>query len=170
MSKAVKPDVYIDDYVMSIDSCRENARSAHKNITDAKRRLWGLVMATPRDIAGDDDTVEKLEELFSELMDELEEYIVDNYKYNIVADDAEYGPDSLVKMAFEEDKAEEAKREAENARRDAFFKSSGLNQYNMDDQLIYDAWANNEISLDFPVTPAAREGAVKYVKEKYSNL
>lgn len=170
MSKEVKPVVYIDDYVTSVACAREHAERAYANIADAKRQLWGLVMATPRDIAGNDDPVEKLEELFSELMDEIAENIVDNYKYSIVADDAEYIDGSLVKKSFNADKAEEAHAEAENAKRSAFFTLAGLNPYNMDDARIYDEWKDNKITLDFPLTEAERADVIKYLDEKYNEL
>lgn len=174
MSKCLQPTVYVDENISSIQEARNSAASAERSIKELKMELWGLVMATPKDVVQDGkDPISEIKERFDYLMDDLIDCIVDEYKYNIVADDAEFGgEESLVKKQWEEEEIERKKYEAEQKKRNDFFKLNKdvLNPYNFDDISIYKAWSNGELELTMPLTEQVREDVLNELKIKEQEL
>src|SRR5574344_904956 len=88
MSKGLQVTVYVDDSVSSIASARDYAERAERRRKEAKRKLWGLVTSTPRDIVGDGkDPIEVLQERFDDIWDTLWDSFIDDYIYSMIADD-----------------------------------------------------------------------------------
>ena len=83
MSKGLQVTVYVDDSVSSIASARNYAERAERSRKEAKRKLWGLVIATPKDIVGDGkDPIEVLQERFDDIWDTLWDSFIDDYIYS----------------------------------------------------------------------------------------
>ena len=99
MSKGLQVTVYVDEAVSSIASAREYANRAERCREEAKRKLWGMVTCTPRDIASDgEDPMEALQERFDDIWDTLWDSFIDEYKYSIIADDAEFNREILKEL------------------------------------------------------------------------
>lgn len=150
MSKIVRPIVYIDENVLSVNSARNMANKAIAAQNELKTELWGLIMATPKDITTNgEDPIENLKERFRDIWDSLWDAFVDDYKYSIIADDAEFEEDSWVKKAWDEEELSLEKLRQEDIERHNFFEKHKdvLNQYNFDDFRIYRAWKEGEIEI-----------------------
>lgn len=134
MSKEVQPYIFIDEDVSSVKAARDRVERAWFKQKALKADLWGLIMATPKDITPDGvNPIDNVRERFEDIWDGLWGAIVDDYKYTAVADDAELNEDSLVAKAWEEEKKSmEALREEERKRKEFFNKYRGvLNPYNL---------------------------------------
>lgn len=168
MSKIVNPCVYIDENVSSVEAARRYADKATEEILNLKGKIKSLVMATPKDITPEgEDPVSYLEDIFDDLWCEVEEQVVNEYVYTIVADDVAYTEDSLVKEVWEREKVEEEEIRRENLRRTEFFRKHCLSESNFNDWEIYRAYKAGEIGeLDEPLTEETRDKLVKEIKER----
>lgn len=169
MSKEVQPYIYIDENVSSIKSARNRIESALFAQKTLKAELWGLVMATPKDITTEgEDPIANVKERFEYIWDSLWDAFIDDYKYTVVADDAEYNEDSLVRKVWEkENNSLEKLKEEENERVNFFNKFRGvLSPYNLDDYKIYQGFKDGEIVITEPFTPEQRNLILQKISEK----
>lgn len=150
MSKDVKATIYIDGGVSSVKQARNMADRAMCNQNRIKSDIFSLVMATPKDVTPEgNDPHGYLLDKFEDLWDELWDAFIDHYKYMVVADDAEYLTDSLVKKSWEEEEAERNLLKDKEDRMRIFFNKykQVFNKHNIDDILIYEAYSEGEITL-----------------------
>ena len=169
MSKGLQVTVYVDDSVSSIASARSYAERAERRRKEAKRKLWGLVIATPKDIVGDGkDPIEVLQERFDDIWDTLWDSFIDDYKYNMIADDAEFNKGSLVKKYWKNEEKERQKIVEEAHERWRFFKRCDgvLSPNNFDDCIIYDEWKNGNVTITWPITKEQRDAILEDIKSK----
>lgn len=173
MSKSLKPTVFVNEKVTSIGEARSFAEKALSEGKSWERELWGLVMATPKDIVADgEDPVEVLKERFDSIIGYLWEAYVDEYKYTAIADDAEYDEDSLVSKAFDAYKKDEEDMKHEKENMEEFFqKYDGvLSKYNFDDYEIYREWSDGSIKIPSPFTKEDRNRILKQIREKEEKI
>lgn len=168
MSKILKPIVYVDEKVSSIDIAKHYADKAQKAGERLKSELWGLVMCTPKDVTAEgEDPIANVKEKFDEIMDELWEAFVDDYKYTIIADDASYNENSLVTEAWEEELKDIEEMKLENERRKKFFEDYGLDRNNFDDYTIYQEWRDHQITIDSkPLTKECRDQILADIRHR----
>ena len=168
MSKTVQVNLYIDENVSSVGHARDYAKRAAKCRDEIKSDIWGLIMATPKDVVpSGEDPIRSLKERFDDMWEELWDCFVDDYKYTVIADDAEFVEDSLVQMAWDEEEREERKFRMEQAERDAFFeKHKGvLNKYNFDDINLYNKMLEGKVSMSDNLTKEERDNLIDGLKE-----
>lgn len=168
MSKTVQANLYIDECVSSVAQARDYAKRAAEYREDIKSDIWGLILATPKDIVKDgEDPISELKERFNDMWEELWDGFINDYKYTIIADDAEFVDDSLVRMAWDEEEREERKFRMEQIERDAFFeKHKGvMNKYNFDDITLYNRMCEGKLSIPNKFTKEERDNLVKEMKE-----
>lgn len=173
MSKRLKATIYVDEFVTSVAQARDYASRAEKNREKLKSSIWSLILATPKDIVRDgEDPIETLEERFDDIWDSLWDSFVDDYKYTVIADDAEFEENSLVKKEFDLSKKEHDELEKEYNEKNAFFdKYNGvLDRYNVDDILIYNDIRDGIIKLPSKFTKEDRDELVKQRKEKEKRI
>ena len=175
MSKDIKPTIYIDDYVCSVKHARDMADRAVNEQNRIKGDIFSLVMATPKDITPiNEEPHEYLREKLDGLWEELFDAFIDDYKYTIVADDAEYLSDSLVKESWEKEEVErKLLREKEDKMKMFFDKYKHVfDRYNMDDISIYEACSDGEITIPSPeeITINDREEILRRMKEKEDEI
>ena len=105
MSKEVQPCIFIDEDVSSAKSARDRIEGALFKQKALKADLWGLIMATPKDITPDGvNPIDNIKSRFEDIFGELWDAIVDEYKYTAVADDVEFNDKSLVQKVWDEEK------------------------------------------------------------------
>lgn len=173
MSKIVRPIVYIDENVLSVNSARNMANKAIAAQNELKAELWGLIMATPKDITTNgEDPIENLKERFRDIWDSLWDAFVDDYKYSIIADDAEFEEDSWVKKAWDEEELSLEKLRQEDIERHNFFEKHKdvLNQYNFDDFRIYRAWKEGEIEIGDSFNFSDRKEVLNKLRKKEKEI
>lgn len=173
MSKGLKPTIYIDENVVSSVGARNKAEESERDREKLKSKLLALALATPRDITPlDESPLSYVTETFNEIWEDLWDAFINDYVYTVIADDADYEEDSLVKKSFEEDIAEKKKYEDSiKIQRDFFEKySEVLNKFNMDDFLIYEEWVNGRLEMPNPFTKEDRDKIVNHIKEKEKEL
>ena len=169
MSKGLQVTVYVDENVSSIASAREYAKRAEHCIEEAKCKLWGMVTSTPKDIVSDGkDPMEVLQERFDDIWDTLWDSFIDEYKYSIIADDAEFNKGSLVKKYWKNEEKERQKIVEEAHERWRFFKRCDgvLSPNNFDDCIIYDEWKNGNVTITWPFTIEQRNTILEDIKSK----
>lgn len=169
MSKGLQVTVYVDENVSSIASAREYAKRAEHCIEEAKCKLWGMVTSTPKDIVSDGkDPMEVLQERFDDIWDTLWDSFIDEYKYSIIADDAEFVKGSLVKRYWKNEEKERQKMLEEANERSHFFKRCDgvLSPYNFEDYNIYNEWKNGNITITWPFTKEQRDAILEDIKSK----
>ena len=169
MSKELQVTVYVDEAVSSIASARNYAERAERCRKEAKRKLWGLVIATPKDIVSDGkDPMEVLQERFDDIWDTLWDSFIDEYKYSIIADDAEFIKGSLVKRYWKNEEKERQKMLEEANERSNFFKRCDgvLSPYNFEDYTIYNEWKNGNVTITWPFTKEQRDAILEDIKSK----
>ena len=168
MSKTVQANLYIDECVSSVAQARDYAKRAAEYREDIKGDIWGLILATPKDVVqSGEDPIRSLKERFNDMWEELWDGFIDDYKYTIIADDAEFVDDSLVRMAWEEEEREERKFKTEQIERDAFFEKHKdiMNKYNFDDITLYNRMREGKISITDSFTKEKRDKLIKEMKE-----
>lgn len=169
MSKEVQPSIFIDEDVSSVNAARDRAERACFKQKALKGDLWGLIMATPKDITPDGvNPIDNIQERFEDIWDELWDAFVDEYKYNAVADDVELNDDSLVLKVWEEgQKTMEELREEERKRTDFFNKYRDvLNPYNFDDYKLYEEFKEGNIVITEPLTTEQRAWHLEAIKNR----
>ena len=169
MSKDLQVTVYVDENVSSIASAREYAKRAEHCIEEAKRKLWGMVTSTPKDIVSDGkDPMEVLQERFDDIWVTLWDSFIDEYKYSIIADDAEFIKGSLVKRYWKNEEKERQKMLEEANERSHFFKRCDgvLSPYNFEDYTIYNEWKNGNVTITWPFTKEQRDAILEDIKSK----
>lgn len=168
MSKTLQANLYVDECVSNVAQARDYANRAAKYREEIKSDIWGLIMATPKDVVQNgEDPIRSLKERFDDMWEELWDCFVDDYKYTTIADDAEFVEGSLVQMAWDEEEEDNRKLKMEEAERDAFFnKHKGvLNKYNFDDMTLYDRMRNGEVSISDDFTKEDRDKLLTELKE-----
>lgn len=173
MSKGLQATVYVDERVGSVSEARRFAEKAEKARKELKSELWGLIMATPKDItAHGEDPITNVRERFEDIWDSLWDAFVDDYKYTIIADDAEFCADSLVQKYWEEEKRSLDELRKQEEKREAFFKKhcDVLSVYNFDDYKIYDEWRLGNIEIPQPFTTEDRKRILSELKAKEDEL
>lgn len=168
MSKTVQANLYIDEHVSSVAHARDYAKRAAECREEIKSDIWGLIMATPKDVVKDgEDPIRTLKERFDDMWEELWDGFIDDYKYTVIADDAEFVEGSLVQMAWDEEEREERKFRMEQIERDAFFeKHKGvLNKYNFDDITLYNKMCEGKVSIPDNLTKEERDNLINDLKE-----
>ena len=169
MSKELQVTVYVDEAVSSIASARNYAERAERCRKEAKRKLWGLVIATPKDIVSDgEDPMEVLQERFDDIWDTLWDSFIDDYIYSMIADDAEFNETSLVKKQWENEEKERQKMLEEHNKCKQFWKmhEGVLSPYNFDDYKIYNEWRDGNIVITEPLTKEQRNAILEDIKSK----
>lgn len=169
MSKEVRPFIFIDEDISSVKAARDRVERAWFKQKALKADLWGLIMATPKDITPNgEDPIAHIRERFEDIWDELWDAFVDDYKYTAVADDAELNEDSLVAKEWEkEKKSMEEMKEEERKRTEFFNKYRGvLNPYNFDDYKLYDEFKEGNIVITEPFTAEQRAWHLEAIKKR----
>lgn len=169
MSKEVRPCIWIDENVSSVKIARDRVERAWFTQKDLKAELWGLIMATPKDITAEgEDPIGNLKERFEDIWDSLWEAFIDDYKYTVVVDDVELNEDSLVKKAWEEEEKSIEEMKREQKERNAFFdKFRGvLTPYNFDDHRLYEEFKAGNITINEPFTSEQRAWLINKIKER----
>lgn len=163
MSKGLKATIYVDERVSSITSARDYAEHADRLVRDLKSEIWALILSTPKDVVKEgEDPISELKERFEMIWEDLWDNLIDSYKYNAIADDAEFDDESLVKKCWEEEEKERQEYEKEAQKRDDFFKryKGVLNPYNFDDMGVYEDWSNGKLSIGETFTKEDRDRIV----------
>lgn len=169
MSKQVQTSISIDENVSSVYSAREYAREAFNNSQKIKAEIFGMITATPNDITPiDEEPMDYLQYRLDELWESLWDAFIDNYKYTIIADDAEYNRESQVKKQWEEEIEERKKFEEENNKRINFFKKykNVLNKYIFDHIRLYNAWKEGEIEIGETLTEEERDKLIDILNKR----
>lgn len=170
MGRYFNPSVFVDKNVSSISAARSYANEAEEDKKKLKEELWGLVMATPKDVVPNgDDPIVTLRGYFDDIWEQLWDAFVDEYKYNIIADDAEYtsGDESLVKKAFDEEAEEERKNKEEIEKRKEFFKKYPVfDPMNFDDSIVYEEWREGRLKLEDSLTKEEADEIKRKLKEE----
>lgn len=167
MSKGLLTTVYVDENVSNIEQARTYARRASERREELKSDIWALVLATPKDVVQSGESpIDSLKERFEEYWDELWDSFIDDYKYNAIADDAEYETNSQVQKAWDDEAEEQREYEREQAKRDAFFKKHDgvLNIYNFDDHTLYNRMIDGKVIIPDDLTKEGRDKLVEEVK------
>lgn len=172
MSKGMQTMMYVDENVSSISQAREYEHRAEKYKNDLKGELWGLVMATPKDIVAEGDPIDVLRERFDDIWESLWDAFVDEYKYGAIADDAEFVENSLVKKQWTREEEERKEIEKETKIRSKFFNKykDVLNPFNFDDIRIYEKWSDGKLELGEILTKEERDNIIKDLNEKEQEL
>ena len=168
MSKALQPIIYVDEYVSTAEQARDYARRAVGEQNNLKQELWGLVMATPKDIVEHGkDPINEIRGRFDEIWEELWDAFINDYKYTVIADDAEYSEGSLVKQCWEKEEEERKEHDRKYQRMDDFFKKyKGVLSYNnFDDIGLFNKYDEGELELPELLTKEERDNIVKKIKE-----
>lgn len=169
MSKEVQAYICIDEDVSSVNNARNRSEKACLIQKELKGELWGLIMATPKDITSNgEDPITNLKERFEDIWDSLWDAFIDDYKYTVVADDAEYNNDSLVKKAWDEElKTIEDLRKEERERIDFFNKYRDVvSPYNFDDYKLYREYKEGNIVITEPFTAEQREYHLNKIEKR----
>lgn len=92
---------------------------------------------------------------------------IDDYKYNVIADDAEFIDDSLVQMQWDEEEDERKEFEERRKRMNEFFdKHKGvLNPNNFDDINLFNEWDDGNIEISDSITKEERDRIVEKKKK-----
>lgn len=168
MSKGLQPTIYVDDYVSTVAQARDYAKRAEDARNELKQELWGLIMATPKDIAkSGEDPIESIKERFNYIWEDLWDAFIDDYKYNAIADDAEFIDGSLVQMQWDEEEDERKAFEERRKRMNEFFdKHKGvLNPNNFDDINLFNEWDDGNIEIPDSITKEERDRIVEKKKK-----
>lgn len=169
MSKEVQPCIFIDENVSSVKAARDRVERAWFKQKALKADLWGLIMATPKDITPDGvNPIDNVRERFEDIWDELWDAFIDDYKYNAVADDVELNDESLVQKVWEKErKTMEELREEERKRAEFFSKYRGvIDPYNLDDYRLYQEFKKGNIVITEPFTAEQREWHLEAIKKR----
>lgn len=168
MSKGLQPTIYVNDYVSTVAQARDYAKRAEDARNELKQELWGLIMATPKDIAkSGEDPIESIKERFNYIWEDLWDAFIDDYKYNAIADDAEFIDGSLVQMRWDEEEDERKEFEERRKRMNEFFdKYKGvLNPNNFDDINLFNDWDEGNIEIPDSITKEERDSIVEKKKK-----
>jgi hypothetical protein len=119
MEKKLLTTLFIDEEVQSIKHARYLAKKAKEERNQLKGELLSLAMATPNDITPyGEDTLSYIKRKFNEIWGQLFDLYIDECKYTIVANDAEFEQNSVVQKQWNGEcveldllKDEELKRE-----------------------------------------------------------
>lgn len=170
MGRYFKPSVFVDKNVSSVPNARSYAKEAEDDKNRLKEELWGLVMATPKDIVSNgEDPITTLRGYFDDIWEQLWDAFVDDYKYTAIADDAEYtgGDESLVQKVFDEEAEEERKNKEEIEKRKSFFKKYPVfDSMNFDDSIVYDEWREGRLKLGDSLTKEEADEVKRKLKEE----
>lgn len=169
MSKEVQVGIYIDDNVSSVKTARDMVERAWFKQKALKAELWGLIMATPKDITAEgEDPIDNLKERFEDIWESLWDAFVNDYKYTAVADDAELNKESLVtKVWAEEKRSLEELCEEERKRSEFFDKFRGvLSPYNFDDHKLYEEFKEGNVIITEPLTAEQRAWHLAAIKKR----
>lgn len=173
MSKGLKPTVYVDDYLSNVAQARDYAMRAEKDRNDLKLRLWGMIISTPKDVvANGKDPIVELKETFEDIWSELWDAFIDDYKYSIIADDAEFDSDSLVRKEWDEEEKERKEYEERQKKREKFFNehSDVLSSYNFDDITLYNEYELGNIDIPSELTKEKRDELLNEIKRREQEL
>jgi len=119
MEKKLLITLFIDEEVQSIKHARYLAKKAKEERNQLKGELLSLAMATPNDVTPyGEDTLSYIKRKFNEIWGQLFDLYIDEYKYTMIANDAEFEPNSSVQKQWNSEnnelerlKEEELKRE-----------------------------------------------------------
>ena len=169
MSKEVRPFIFIDEDISSVKAARDRVEMALSKQKALKSDLWGLIMATPKDITPNgEDPIAHIRERFEDIWDGLWDAFIDDYKYTAVADDVELNEDSLVAKEWNNEKRlmKEMKEEERN-RTEFFNKYRGvLNPYNFDDHKLYYEFKEGNIVITEPFTAEQRAWHLEAINKR----
>lgn len=169
MSKEVRPFIFIDEDISSVKAARNAVERALFKQKALKADLWGLIMATPKDITPNgEDPIAHIRERFEDIWDELWDAFVDDYKYTAVADDVELNEDSLVAKEWnDEKKLMNEMKEEERNRTEFFNKYRGvLNPYNFDDHKLYYEFKEGNIVITEPFNAEQRAWHLEAINKR----
>lgn len=101
MEKKLLTTLFIDEEVQSIKHARYLAKKAKEERNQLKGELLSLAMATPNDITPyGEDTLSYIKRKFNEIWGQLFDLFIDECKYTIVANDAEFEQNSVVQKQW----------------------------------------------------------------------
>lgn len=101
MEKKIQTTIFIDKEVRSIQHARLLAKMAEYDINQLKGELLSLIMSSPKDITPDgEEALLYLKRNFNKIWENLWQAVIDKYKYTMIANDAEFEPNSSVQKQW----------------------------------------------------------------------
>lgn len=101
MEKKTQTTIFIDKEVRSIQHARLLAKMAEYDINQLKGELLSLIMSSPKDITPDgEEALLYLKRNFNKIWENLWQAVIDKYKYTMIANDAEFEPNSSVQKQW----------------------------------------------------------------------
>lgn len=119
MEKKIQTTIFIDKEVKTIQHARQLAKMAEYDLNQLKGELLSLIMSSPKDITPyEEEPLLYLKRNFNKIWEHLWQGFIDKYKYTMIANDAEFEPNSSVQKQWNSEnnelerlKEEELKRE-----------------------------------------------------------
>lgn len=97
MEKKIQTTIFIDKEVKTIQHARQLAKMAEYDLNQLKGELLSLIMSSPKDITPDgEEPLLYLKRNFNKIWENLWQGFIDKYKYTMIANDAEFEPNSSV--------------------------------------------------------------------------
>lgn len=107
MEKKIQTTIFIDKEVRSIQHARLLAKMAEYDINQLKGELLSLIMSSPKDITPDgEEALLYLKRNFNKIWENLWQAVIDKYKYTMIANDAEFEPNSRVQKQWNDEISE----------------------------------------------------------------
>lgn len=101
MEKKIQTTIFIDKEVKTIQHARLLAKMAEYDINQLKGELLSLIMSSPKDITPDgEEALLYLKRNFNKIWENLWQAVIDKYKYTMIANDAEFEPNSSVQKQW----------------------------------------------------------------------
>lgn len=101
MEKKINTTIFIDKEVRSIQHARQLAKMAEYDLNQLKGELLSLIMSSPKDITPyEEDPLLYLKRNFNKIWEHLWQGFIDKYKYTMIANDAEFEPNSSVQKQW----------------------------------------------------------------------
>lgn len=101
MEKKIQTTIFIDKEVKTIQHARQLAKMAEYDLNQLKGELLSLIMSSPKDITPDgEEPLLYLKRNFNKIWENLWQGFIDKYKYTMIANDAEFEPNSSVQKQW----------------------------------------------------------------------
>ena len=122
MEKKIQTTIFIDKEVKTIQHARQLAKMAEYDLNQLKGELLSLIMSSPKDITPDgEEPLLYLKRNFNKIWENLWQGFIDKYKYTMIANDAEFEPNSSVQKQWNDEISElERLKEGEMKQEKAF--------------------------------------------------
>lgn len=169
MEKKIKTTIFIDKEVRTIQHARQLAKMAEEEVNQLKGELLSLIMSSPKDITPyEEEPLLYLKRNFNKIWGDLCQAFIDKYKYTMIANDAEFEPNSTVQKQWNSENNELERLKEEDLKREKFFKDNKdiLNIVDYNDYMIYEKWSKGEIEIPNNFTIKDKEELLKEIERQ----